>query len=133
MVKSAIIAISAIVIIIVASFSIYAGSTYPRTIVTVPVSFTIGADKTTTTFSQPFLTDKVQVEVSVQSGASLWKAQILNGDQIIWEHSAGQSEQTSYKSDWVALPSGSYNFTFAAIGVGSLNAKATLTCKGGFW
>ena len=133
MAKNAIIIIAVIAIILVASLSVYAGVTYPRRIVSVPVSFSIGADKTTTVFNQPFLNDKVQVEVSVQSGASLWKAQILNGNQVIWEHSAAQGEQTSYKSDWIALPSGSYNLSFGAIGVGLLNAETTLTSKGGFW
>ncbi len=131
--KSAVIALAAIIIILVISFSAYAAITYPRTIVSVPVSFTVGADSTKTAFNQPLITDKVQVQVSVQSGASLWRAQILKGSQVIWEHSAGQGEQTSYKTDWIPLPSGSYNFTFATIGLGTLNAKATITSKGGFW
>ena len=126
-------ALAAIVIIIVAAFAVYAGVTYPRTIVNIPVSFTLGVDSKTAAFDQPFLDDKVQVQVGVQNGAALWRAQILSGDQVIWEHSAAQGEQQSYNSGWIQLPSGSYNFTFGTIGIGSLEATATVTSKGGFW
>jgi hypothetical protein len=128
-----IMALVVIVIIVVAAFAIYSGITYPRTVVNNPVSFTIGADSKTTAFDQPLLSDKVQVQVTVQNGAALWRAQILSGDQVIWEHSAAQGEQLSYNSGWVELPSGSYNFTFGTIGLGSLDATATVTSKGGFW
>lgn len=126
-------AFAAIVIIIVAAFAVYAGVTYPRTTVNIPVSFTIGVDSKTAAFDQPFLDDKVQVQVAVQNGAALWRAQILSGDQVIWEHSAAQGEQQSYNSGWIQLPSGSYNFTFGTIGIGLLEATATVTSKGGFW
>ena len=99
----------------------------------IPVSFTIGADVKTTAFVQPFIDDKVQVEVTVQNGAALWQAQITSQSNVIWEHSAGQGEQTSYSSGWLELPSGSYNFTFRTVGVGSLNAVAAVSSKGGFW
>jgi hypothetical protein len=75
----------------------------------------------------------VQVQVGVQNGASLWRAQILSGDQVIWEHSAAQGEQQSYNSGWIQLPSGNYNFTFGILGIGSLKAMASITSKGGFW
>jgi hypothetical protein len=130
--KSAI-ALMAIVIIVVSAFSVYAGVTYPRTTASIPVSFRIGVDSKTTAFDQPFLDDKVQVQVVVQNGASLWRAQILNGTQVIWEHLAAQGEQQSYSSGWIQLPTGSYNFTFGTIGIGSLDATATVTSKGGFW
>lgn len=134
MVKSkSIMALAAIVIIIVAAFAIYAGVTYPRTTVNIPVSFTIGVDSKTAAFDQPFLDDKAQVQVGVQNGAALWRAQILSGDQVIWEHSAAQGEQQSYNSGWIQLPSGSYNFTFGTIGIGSLDARATVMSKGGLW
>jgi hypothetical protein len=126
-------AFAAIVIIIVAAFAVYAGLTYPRTTVNIPVSFTIGVDSKTAAFDQPFLDDKVQVQIAVQNGAALSRAQILSGDQVIWEHSAAQGEQQSYNSGWIQLPSGSYNFTFGTIGIGSLEATATVTSKGGFW
>jgi uncharacterized membrane protein len=134
MVKSkAVIAVAAILIIVVAAFAIYAGETYPRTTVNTQVSFTVGADTKTTLFNQPIIDDKVQVQVTVQNGAALWRAQIRNGDQVIWEHAAAQGEQQSYSSGWIQLSSGNYNFTFGTIGIGSLNAAATVTSKGGFW
>jgi len=131
--SKSVMAFAAIVIIIVAAFAVYAGLTYPRTTVNIPVSFTIGVDSKTAAFDQPFLDDKVQVQIAVQNGAALSRAQILSGDQVIWEHSAAQGEQQSYNSGWIQLPSGSYNFTFGTIGIGSLEATATVTSKGGFW
>jgi len=71
--------------------------------------------------------------VTIQNGAALWRAQILSGDQVIWEDTAAQGEQQSFSSGWIQLPSGSYTFTFGTIGAGSLDATATLTSKGGFW
>ena len=133
MAKSTIIAVVAIVIILVAAFTVYAGTTYPRTIVNTQVSFSVGADSKTTGFGQQFLDDKVQVQVTIQNGAALWRARILSGSQVIWEHSAAQGEQQSYNSGWVSLPSGNYNFTFGTVGAGSLEASATVTVKGGFW
>ena len=134
MVKSkSIMAFVAMVVIIVAAFAVYAGVTYPRTSVNIPVSLTIGVDSKTSAFDQPFLDDRVQVQVAVQNGAALWRAQILSDDRVIWEHSAAQGEQQSYNSGWIQLSSGSYNFTFGTIGIGSLEATATVTSKGGFW
>ena len=122
-----------ILIIIVVAFAVYAGVTYPRTTANIPMSFTVGADSKTVAFDQPLLDEKVQVQVGVQNGASLWRAQILSGDQVIWEHSAAQGEQQSYNSGWIQLPSGNYNFTFGLLGIGSLKATASITSKGGFW
>jgi hypothetical protein len=122
----------AIVIIIVAVFGIYLGLTYPRPTANIPVSILVGVETETVALDQPFLDDKAQVQVTVQSGAALWSAQILNGTQILWSHTATQSDQESYTSDWIQLPSGSYNFTFGTIG-GGLDATATVTSKGGFW
>ncbi len=130
--SKSILAIVSIVIIIVAAFGIYAGVTYPRTTANTQVSLTVGADKKTIAFDQPFLDDKAQIQVTIHTGAALWRAQILNGDQVIWEHSAAQGEQQSYNSGWISLPSGNYNFTFGTIG-GSLEAVATVSSKGGFW
>ncbi len=129
----AIIASVIIVIVVIAVFVVYAGITYPRTVITVPVSFTIGADSTTTTFDQPAYDDKVQVQVTVQNGAAIWRARILSNEQVIWEHSAAQGEQQSYNSGWISLPSRSYNFTFGTVGIGSLDATVTVSSKGGFW
>ena len=120
-------------IIVFAAFGVYAGWIYPRTVVSIPVSFSVGADQKTVAFGQPYPDDRVQVQVSVQSGTALWRAQITRGSQTIWKHSASQGEQTSYVSGWMKLPSGNYNFTFQTVGVGSLNAVVTVTSKGGFW
>jgi hypothetical protein len=129
----AVVAIVAIVVILVAAFAVYAGETYPATVVNTQISFTVGADTKTTPFVQSFLDDKVQVQVAIQNGAALWRAQIRIGDQVIWEHAAAQGGQQTYNSGWIQLPSGNYNFTFGTIGVGSLQATATVTSKGGFW
>ena len=122
-----------VVIIIAFAFAVYAGMTYPRETANISVSFRIGVDSKTVTFEQPFLDDKAQVKVSVQNGAALWRAQILSGDQVVWEHSAAQGEQQSYSSGGIQLRSGNYNFTFGTLGIGSLDATATVTSKGGFW
>jgi hypothetical protein len=121
------------IIIIVAALAIHAGVTYPRTTANIPMSFTIGADSKTVAFDQPFLDEKVQIQVGVQNGAALWRAQILSGDQVIWEHSAAQGEQQSYSTGWIQLPSGNYNFTFGILGIGSLEATASIMSKGGLW
>ena len=121
-----------VIVIIVAAFAIYSGITYPRVIVTVPVSFTLGADVSNNQITQSVLDSKVQVQVSVQSGIALWRARILNGDAVIWEHSAAQGEQQSYDSGWIPLAAGTYNFTFG-IGGGSLQARVTVSAKGGYW
>ncbi len=125
----------AIVLVAIAVFIVaaFAGLTYPRTVISIPVSLTIGADATTSSLDQPLLCDKVQVRVVVENGAALWRAQILRGDQVLWEHSAAQGEQQSYNSGWIQLPTGAYNFTFGTLGIGSLEAQATVTAKGGFW
>lgn len=57
----AVVAIVAIVVILVAAFAVYAGVTYPATVVNTQISFTVGADTKTTPFVQSFLDDKVQV------------------------------------------------------------------------
>jgi hypothetical protein len=132
-VTKSIVALAVIVIIVVAAFAIYAGVTYPKATANISETFTVGADSKTTAFNQPYLNDKVQVQVTVQNGAALWRAQILSGGQVIWQHSAAQGQQQSYNSGWIELPSGNYNFTFGTIGVGSLDATATATSKGGFW
>ncbi len=126
-------AIALVVVIVVAAFAIYAGLTYPRTIVKVPVSFTLETDLTNTQFTQFSLDNKVNMQVSVQSGVALWRARIFSGENVIWEHAAGLGEQQSYDSGWIPLTEGMYNFTFGVIGGGSLQATVTLSAKGGFW
>ncbi len=131
--SKATVALAVIVVIIVAGFALYAGLTYPRTTLTIPVSFSVGAEDKTVAFDQPFLDDKTQVQVTIENGAALWQAKITSQDQVVWEHTAGQGGQTSYDSGWIQLSSGSYNFTFTTIGIGSLDAVVTVTSKGGFW
>ncbi|MGD6853322.1 MAG: hypothetical protein ACQCN6_14785 [Candidatus Bathyarchaeia archaeon] len=126
-------AVVIIVIIVVAGFAVYLGLTYPRTTVDIPVSFSAGIDSQTASFDQPFLDDKAQITVSVHSGVAVWQAQILSGDQVVWEHTSAQSGQQSFTSDWIDLSSGNYNLTFRLIGAGSLDATVTVTSKGGFW
>jgi hypothetical protein len=126
-------ALAIIVILVVAVFAVCAGLTYPRAALSLPVAFTAGVDFTNQEFDVSFLNDKVQVEVAVESGASLWHAEILSQSEVVWNHTAAQGEQTSYQSGWIQLPSGSYNFKFGTIGIGSLNAQVTVTSKGGFW
>lgn len=92
-ISKTLIAIAAIVIIVVAVFVVYAGVTYPKTVVSVPLSFTIGADSTSTAFDQPYLDDKVRVQVTIQNGEAVWRARIFSGDQLIWEHRAAQGEK----------------------------------------
>jgi hypothetical protein len=127
------IAAASIAVVIFGAFAVYAGVTYPKTVLTIPISFTLGADVRTMRFDQSFLNSYVEVKISVASGAALWRARILYGDETVWEHSAGQGEQTTYESGWINLPSGSYNFTFGTVGAGSLDAKVTVSSKGGFW
>lgn len=122
-----------VIIVIVGVFSIYAALTFPRMLFTDTTSFDLGADAKVIEFEQPILNDKVQVLTSVESGAALWRAQILEGDTVVWKHAAAQGGQTTYESDWMRLPSGTYNFTFGTIGVGSLEAVVTISTKGGFW
>ncbi len=132
MVSRGVIAATAIVVIIIIVFAVYAALTYPRTVLTIPISFTAGIDQKNVTFDQSVLDSVVQVHVSVQNGAALWRAQISNGSSIIWSHTASLGEQQSYDSGWISLPSGQYNFSFGVIG-GSLDATITASSKGGFW
>lgn len=121
------------VVVVVVALGIYAIFTYPKTVVSFPVSFTIGADVERREFDMPLLHGWVQVEVVVGSGTTLWNAKILSDNDVFWEHSAHQGGQTTYKSGWVELPSGTYNFTFATAGLGSLEAQIKVASKGGFW
>jgi len=125
-------AIAAVAILLVAA--VYAALTFPRTIVDFQVSFTIGLDREQREFDVPWLHDKAQVEVAVNNGSSLWRATITNANgNEIWSHSALQGEQTTYTSEWIALPNAAYNLTFSTIGVGSLEANLKVASKGGIW
>ncbi|UCE96311.1 MAG: hypothetical protein JSV51_01500 [Candidatus Bathyarchaeota archaeon] len=122
-----------IVIIGSAGIGLYLFLTYPRSVVNFTVSFTIGADVERREFSVPILHETVQVEVVVNSGNLLWTASILRCSAGLWSHAAHQGGQTTYRSDWILLPNGNYNFTFATAGVGTLDAEIRVISKGGFW
>lgn len=122
-----------VTIIVGAFFVVYMAITYPRVIVSFPVSFTIGADVKRVEFEVPFLHSWIRVEVVVSSGTALWTAKILNGDTALWSYTASQSGQTTYSSEWIKISSGHYNFTIATAGIGSLEAEVRITSKGGFW
>lgn len=129
-------ALMVVVLIIIiggAGIGLYTFLTYPRSVVNSTVSFTIGADVERREFSVPILHETVQVEVVVNNGNLLWTANILQHGDVLWSHVAHQGEQTTYRSDWVRLPSGDYNFTFATAGIGSLDVEIQVTSKGGFW
>jgi len=121
------------IIVIIVAVGIFAVWTYPRTVLSLPISFTVGLDTERRAFDVPALHSMVQVQVVVSSGTALWEATILSGDTEIWSHRTPQAEQTTYSSGWMQIASGSYNFTFATIGFGSLNAEITVSSKGGFW
>lgn len=126
--KATLSVIAIIVVIIIA----YAALTYPGNVVSFPVSFTLGANVEERDFDIPILHKWVQVEVTVPSGTALWTAKIESDSVMVWSDSAHQASQTTYKSGWIELPSGRYNFTFATAG-GSLEAEIRVTSKGGFW
>lgn len=122
-----------VVALVVTTLGSYAAFTFPRNVVSFPVSFTIGADVEHREFDVPALHEAVEVEVIVSSGTSLWTAKILVGDDVLWSHTAHQGDQTSYKSGWIKLPSGHYTFKFVTAGLASLEAEIKVTSKGGFW
>jgi len=125
--------LGAVAITAVLFSSAYLAVTYPRVLIDFNVSFTVGADVKSLKLEVPFLHDHVTVEVFVNSGAALWTAKISSGNANLWSHTASQSGQTVYKSEWIKMPSGHYNFTFATAGIGSLEAEIKLTSKGEFW
>lgn len=122
-----------IVILIIAAVGVFAAWTYPRTVLGFPVSFTIGFQTERSEFNVPVLHSLVQVQVVVSSGTASWEARILSDDSELWSHRAAQGEQTTYNSGWMQIASGKYNFTFATVGIGTLDAETTVSSKGGFW
>lgn len=127
--------ISVIVIVVVVVAGTFAGLTFPRAVVDFSVSFTEGVESQQQEFEVPFLHDKVQVEVVVTNGSSLWRAFIKN-DAVaqFWDYTAKQGENQTYHSDWAPLETGDYNFTFANLNPNStLEASIKVVSKGGFW
>lgn len=122
-----------VVVLVAVVFAVFATLTYPRTVVSFSVAFTIGADRREKEFDVPLLHGLAQVEVRVQSGTALWSAKIESRDDVVWSHSASQGGQTTYTSEWIQLGSGYYNFTFGTLGIGSLEGEIKVTTKGGFW
>ena len=122
-----------IVILIIAVVGVFAVWTYPRTALSFPVSFTVGVQTERREFNVPALHSLVQVQVIVSSGTALWEAKILSDDSELWSHRTAQGGQTTYSSGWMQMASGNYNFTFALVGLGSLDAEVTVSSKGGFW
>ena len=122
-----------ILVAIVAAVGIFVVLTYPRAVVRFSVSFTVGAESEREDFEVGFLHSQAQIEVRVTSGSSLWSARILRNNEEVWNHATAQGDQTTYTSEWIPLSPGMYNFTFAAIGFGSLDADVSVTSKGGFW
>ncbi len=127
------IAVAAIIAVVLIA-SVYVALTLPKTVIDFNVAFAIGAERKVEEFEVPLLQDKVQVEVIIGSGSALWNAKISdsNGKEV-WSHSNAQGDQTSYRSSWLSLPSGRYNFTFGTIGFGELQANIRVASKGGFW
>jgi uncharacterized membrane protein len=123
-------AVLLIIVVVVAAFS---GLTFPRAVLSFPVSFAVGADVVHKTFEVPELDGVVQVQVAVNSGSALWTAIILSSDSTVWTHRAAQGGQTTYISEWITISTGTYNFSFATAGMGSLSAEITVKAKGGFW
>jgi hypothetical protein len=124
-------AVAIIAILVVAAA--FMAWTYPRAVLTIPVSFTLGADVARKTFEVPFMDGAVQVQVTVNSGGALWSADIQRGNSTIFTHRASQGGQTTYTSEWITLGAGTYSFNFATLGFGSLDAQVTVTAKGGLW
>jgi hypothetical protein len=124
---------AAIIVVVVATVGVFGALTFPTEALSFSVTFTIGADIKSEKLNIPVLHDKVMVEVNVNSGSALWTARILSQAETLWGHSAVQGGQTTYNSGWISLSSGTYNFTFATAGAGSLSAHITVSSKGGFW
>jgi hypothetical protein len=122
------------VIVVVAAVAIFAALTAPRDALNFPVAFSVGGDVVHENFQMPLLTGVVQVTVEIKQGAALWSASIVNsaGSEVFTHHML-QGDQTTYASEWITLPPGTYNFTFSTLGVGSLSALVTVRAKGGFW
>jgi hypothetical protein len=122
-----------VIFIFVALLGLFAVITRPVRVLNFTVSFSILDLSEEHEFRVPFLHEWVQVEVTVNSGNLLWNAKILNQNSEVWSYRATQLGHMTYKSEWIELSSGTYNFTFNKIGIGSLTAEIKVVSKGGFW
>lgn len=121
-----------IAVVAAAVLAICSTLTYPKTVVSFPVSFTIGANLEDREFGMSPLYGW-EVEVIVKSGTASWTATIKHQDETIWDHHTSQGGQTICNIGWPKLSSGQYNFTFATAGFGELQADINIAAKGGFW
>jgi hypothetical protein len=119
--------------VLIIGIGLYTFFTYPSIAIQFPVSFTIGADTKQEALEVSVLQSQVRVDVIVATGSTWWTAQILQGDTEVWSHTMTQNDQTVFQSDWIELPSGSYNFTYSAASLAALDLEVTVTAKGGFW
>ena len=122
-----------VIIVLMVALGAHLAFTYPRVINRFSVSFTAGVEVERREFGVPIFNDWVQVEVVVSNGTSLWNVKLLSQDEVLWGYRTAQGSQTTYKSEWIGLSSGDYNLTFAAAGIGSLEAEIKVISKGGFW
>jgi hypothetical protein len=119
--------------VLIASLGLYTLFTYPSTAISIPMSFTLGADTKQETFEISVLQSQARIDVVVTTGSTWWTAKILQGDAELWSHSMTQNDQTAFQSDWIILSSGSYNFTYTAASLTALALEVTVTTKGGSW
>jgi len=126
--------IAAVLIVTLTTVALFSVLTFPRTTVNLQVSFALGVDNEVKEFDLPFLQDKVLVEVAITTGSALWRASIADvNNSEVWSYCKAQGDSTVYQSEWVALQSGHYSFTFGTIGIGNLDANVKVSSKGGFW
>jgi hypothetical protein len=122
-----------IVGVLITLCGVYTLLTYPRTTISFPISFAIGADTKHEAFEVSVLQSHVRIDVVVTMGSTWWTAKILQNDTEIWRHSITQNDQTVFQSEWIELQPGSYNFTFTAASLAALDLDVAVTTKGGFW
>jgi L-2-hydroxyglutarate oxidase LhgO len=114
------------VVLIAAGFAAW---TYPRDVVTIPVSLTIGADVVQKTFTVPVADNAVQLEVTVSSGGALWSAEIDTGNATVFLYRTAQGGQTTYTSEWIIVGAGDYSIRFARVGSGKVGYRLTVNSR----
>ncbi|MCJ7635241.1 hypothetical protein MUP77_22985 [Candidatus Bathyarchaeota archaeon] len=118
-----------VIALVVVAIAAYVAVTYPRTIASTTVSLTAGINSKNVEFDVPWLHERAQIEVMVQSGlGAVWSATISSGNNVLWNNQGSGD----YLSDWIKLPAGHYVFTFITLG-GALEAQVNIRTKGGIW